>query len=386
NIAPYIHQRKKSILLGNSFHTAFNGLIPTFNDGLPDAFGNTIFKKWLDQNNINQSEMNPVERLLYIGKRGVGALEYQQGEDVANVVQQVDINELSQIADLILKGKYDQSAFAHHPDALEKILTIGSSVGGAQAKILAAMDSHGGIYPGDVMYKDPMKYLIIKLEHDPLNPWSQEKNYVEFVYYQMAQECGFPVANFELVRQGNQVHFASERFDRRDGDKVHQQTVCALAGFFGKNHEFGYADIFRIMEFLKLPMIDKENLFKQMVFNVASANRDDHTKNFSFLMSKAGEWRLSPAYDLTYPFDPYQSFYSPHKIMINQKTKEIQREDLLAVANLIRLKGAEEIIDQVITVVETFGQRMKNMPVRQETVNRISEDQMRSMAPLKVTS
>ncbi len=379
NIAPIIHPNKKDLLFGNDFNEKFAGMIPTFNDSLPDSFGNIVFKEWLEQMDMDQSKMNPVERLLYVGKRGIGALEYHEDKEIPNITHNLDLGELSQISDKIIKRKYAQEDYMHNPEALKNILNIGSSVGGAQAKILVAITRESKkenekLLAGDVIHHIPVDYYVVKLEHDPKDIWYKEKNLVEYVYNEIARDIGINVADSRLILEGGRAHFASKRFDRVENKKIHQQTVSALAGFFGKNTEFAYENIFKIIEYLNLPHNDKEQLYMQMVFNVAASNRDDHTKNFSFLMDGNGKWSLSPAYDLTFPFDPYQSFAVPHQISINQKVKDITRDDLKSVAKKVGIINFNEIIDNVIEHVLTFPKRIKEYDLNKKTVELIMRD------------
>jgi len=374
NISPVLHQNKSEGLTGSDYSRKFNGMIPPFNDSLPDSFGNTVFKEWLEQMNMDQSEMNPVERLLYVGGRGIGALEYHTGKDIPNTIHNIDLNKLADISNKIIQRKYDQEDFLHDPEALSNILTIGSSVGGAQAKILIAQTKDKKLLAGDIIHNKPVDYFVVKLEHDPQNIWYREKNYVEFVYNAIAKDIGINVAESKLILEGGRAHFASKRFDRVNNRKIHKQTVNALRGFWGKSIEFGYSDIFKTIEFLQLPYKNTEQLFMQMVFNVASSNRDDHTKNFSFLMNEEGDWSLSPAYDLTFPRDPYESFNSAHQIHINGKTKDILREDIIKVAELAGVRNYNQIINNVIEHVSSFSKRIKEYPLASKTTNLIVKD------------
>lgn len=379
NIAPIIHSDKSALLYGNNFHEKFNGMIPTFNDSLPDSFGKVVFKEWLEQIDIDQSEMNPVERLLYVGQRGMGALEYHQGKDLPKITHNLNLAELSQISDKIIKRKYDHQDYLDNPEALKNILNIGSSVGGAQAKILVAITREAKaenekILAGDIIHPIPVDYYILKLEYDSQHIWYKEKNYVEYVYNTIAKDIGINVAESKLIKEGGRAHFASKRFDRVNNRKVHTQTVNGLTGFFGRNTEFSYEHIFRIIEYMNLPYNEKEQLYMQLVFNVIASNRDDHTKNFSFLMNEEGAWSLSPAYDLTFPFDPYQSFAIPHQISINQKVKNIDRNDLEIVAKKVGILKYNEIIENVIDHVQSFSSRIKDYDLNVRTTELIVRD------------
>jgi serine/threonine-protein kinase HipA len=383
SIAPILHPDKRQKLFGKDFNAKFNGLIPTFNDSLPDSFGNIVFKEWMEQNNLSQNDLNPIERLLYIGKRGVGALEFEIGHEVPNVIANIDLKELSEVSNKILQRKYAQNDYLFAPEALNNILTIGSSVGGAQAKILTAITPENQILAGDIIQNREVDYFIIKLAHDVENVWNREKNIVEFVYNQIAKDAGIKVADSKLLEIEGRIHFASKRFDRVGNQKVHQQTVNALSGFYGRNNQFSYLDIFGIIDFLSLPYEDSDQLFRQMVFNVLASNRDDHTKNFSFLMNKNGEWRLSPAYDLTFPFDPYQQMYLPHQININGKTKDISLTDLKAVAKIVGIRNANQIIDELIESVSSFSSRISDFSINKKTVELIEKDLARNRNCLK---
>jgi serine/threonine-protein kinase HipA len=311
---------------------------------------------------------------LYVGNRGVGAIEYQKGHDIPNVIQSIDLNELAGISHTIIKRKYDQKDYLHNPEALKNILVIGSSFGGAQAKVLVAINDKNELLAGDIIHKNEVDYYIVKLEHDPTNIWYREKNFVEFEYNQIARNIGLNVADSKLISSGKQTHFASKRFDRVKNEKIHTQTVNALTGFYGRNTEFSYEEIFRIISYLNLSYSNSEQLFTQMVFNVATSNRDDHTKNFSFMMNKLGEWSLTPAYDLTYPFDPYQNFNTPHQISINGKNLEINRKDLESVAKKAGIRNYNSIIDKVVEGVSTFESRMKQYDLNKNTIQLIIKE------------
>lgn len=383
NIAPILHREKGDLLYGNDYPEGFQGMIPTFKDSLPDSFGDVVFKEWLEQMNLSSSDMNPVERLLYIGNRGIGALEYEVGKDISNIDYNLDLEELSLISEKIIKRKYDEKDYLHSPEALESILNIGASVGGAQAKVLLALTKDDKLLAGDIIHDLDVDYYVVKLEHDPNNVWLKEKNYVEFVYNSIARSAGINVAESRLILEGGRAHFASKRFDRVNGKKVHKQTVSALAGFHGRNTEFSYENIFKMMEYLKLPYEDKKQLYMQMVFNVASSNRDDHTKNFAFLMNEKGDWSYSPAYDITYPFDPYSSFAVPHKISINNKLRSIDRNDLIAVAKVAGIRNFNEIINNVVDSISQFKNQINEYDLNLKTVDLISKDIEKNISLLR---
>ncbi len=381
NLAPILHPQKKEILYGSNFHEKFGGMIPIFKDSLPDAFGNVVFKEWLDQKGLSEGEMNPVERLLYVGSRGMGALEYHVEKANPNIIQNIDLEELSQISDFIIKRKYQAEGGVQ---SLENILKIGASVGGAQAKILVAKKQGSEEYlAGDVIHQGDFDYYIIKLGHDMSQIWYREKNIVEYIYNEIAREAGLNITDYQVIVQGERVHFQTKRFDRVNNVRWHAQTVSAMVGFYGRTHEFGYENMFKMIDYLQLNEENKRQLFLNMVFNVCASNRDDHTKNFTFLMSPDGDWSLSPAYDLTYPADPFQNFGMVHKITVNGKDRNINRKDLLKVADKVGMIGAGEMIDGVISAVEGFRGRAKNFDIEGKTIDLIWLELEKNLIRLK---
>ena len=384
NIAPFIHPNKKDKLIGADFHEKFNGLIPCFSDSLPDYFGDIVFKEWLEQLQLDQSSMNPVERLLYVGTTGIGGLEYHDAKVIPSTGKPLNLEYLAILSDKIIKGNYGKEDFLKDSGTLQHLLSIGSSVGGAQAKIMLALHNDADQMewlPGNVLHKNnSVEYYIVKLDHDPHHIWQREKHLVEFVYHQMAKEIGIHTADTRLIQDGERTHFASKRFDRIGQKKLHQQTASALLGFFGKSAEIGYEDIFKLMEFLGLSHMEKEQLFTQMVFNVVYSNRDDHTKNFSFLMDETGTWSLSPAYDLTFPFDPYRNFRMPHKISINKKLKEISKKDIQSVARKVGITNDHRILNRVIESSRSVSKRLAESGVSDKTVDLMVKDIQRNLS------
>lgn len=384
NLSPVIDDSKNPFQYGHDYHQGFQGVIPVLNDSLPDSFGDKVFIEWLNSTQINKAELNPVERLLYVGKRGMGAIEYELEKQVPSLNSKISINDLASVSNQILQGKLDANTIeAGH--ALRNILSYGSSaVGGAQAKVLLAERENGQFFPGDVIHPNVENYYVVKLTTTLENPWLREKNRVEFCYNQMAKSTGINVAASKLISEGDYHHFASKRFDRINGEKIHVQTANALTGFFDKKTPFSYETLFRIIDGLGMPYQDREQLYKQMVFNVVGGNRDDHTKNFSFTMNKQGVWRLSEAYDITFPYNPYESYFSVHQITINGKRNKINVEDLLSVAKLVGVNKAKSIIQETITVFQNFPQKALDNGISLETTKRIFEDIKNNIAYLKL--
>lgn len=373
NISPLLINKKVKLHTSSIYEPIFQGLIPTIADSLPDYFGNRVFQTWLEQNQLQESDMNPLERLMYTGKRGIGALEYEPGKTIVNTIDSVDFAEIVEISEKIITNKYHYSDFLENQQALQNILTIGSSVGGAQAKILIAIHPiTGEIKAGDVLHTDPsFEYYIVKLGHDAETQWGKEKTSVEYVYYLLAKEVGLTIFESKLIENQDNIHFLTKRFDRQNGEKIHFQTLLALTGYSNKTTAFNYEQCFVVLEQMNLKHSDKELLFRQMVFNVAACNMDDHMKNIGFIMDKSGKWSLAPSYDLTYPFDPYLPSLKFHKMNINGKSKLIEREDVVKLGKKVGIRNCTAIIDEICEVVLQFEQKALNHAVISESTRKV---------------
>jgi len=373
NISPLLLDKQQRLHFGGAYDGPFQGLPPIIADSLPDRFGNRVFQEWLIQNNYHLNDLNSVDRLMYVASRGMGALEYEPGKDVIGSISKFDFNELAAVSKKIIENKYEYSDFVKNQEALQHILNIGSSVGGAQAKVLVAIHKQTNeLRAGDVLHQgSEYDYYIVKLAYDSDTPWGAEKTSVEYVYHRMASECGIKMMPCELLVINDSVHFKTKRFDRVGGQKLHTQTLAALTGYTNRNVPFSYEQIFRLMEQLQVSHRDKEQLFKHMVFNVASCNMDDHMKNFGFIMERNGQWCLSPAYDLTYPFDPYLPSMMFHKMSINGKTKDVTREDVFAVGRLVGIRNSKGIVGEICDAVGSFDEKAKDFKISNRTASTI---------------
>lgn len=371
DLAPFTIDKNLPIHYARDTQAVFQGLHPFLADSLPDHFGNRVFQEWLLKNDYKLADLNPVDRLMYVASRGMGALEYEPAREVPNVIEHIDFNSLARVSEKIIQGKYDYSDFLANEEALQNILRIGSSVGGAQAKVLVAIhDKSKEIRAGDVLHDDPeFRYFIVKLAHDTGTPWGQEKTVIEYVYHLMAKKAGIQTSVLELMYEEGVNHLRIERFDRLHGERIHMQTLMALSGHHDRRVAMPYEDCFRLMTALKMSHSDMVQLYRQMVFNVYSRNMDDHSKNISFLMNKQGEWRLSPAYDITYPFDPYLPSLQVHKMSVNGKVKGITDEDLLAVAKKVGVRAAHGVLHQVREAVSGFADLAIEFGVSERTVD-----------------
>ena len=346
---------------GLSRETYF-GLPGLLADSLPDKFGNRLIDVWLAMQGRTPGSMNPVERLCYVGNRGMGALEFepmlQNGKEK---VQHLEISELVGLAREALRQKEGLHAELSKNEAfaLHEIILVGTSAGGARAKaIIAWNESTGEVVSGQLQAPEGFSHWLIKFDGVTNDLLGDPKGYgrIEFAYYQMAIDCGIIMSESRLFQEGGRAHFMTKRFDRiENNQKLHLQTLCGLCHYdFNDPAAYSYEQAFQAMRQLRLPYTDAEQLFTRMVFNVISRNMDDHTKNFAFLMNKQGTWSLSPAYDVTYAFNPSNKWLARHQMSVNGKRENITPGDLISVGKQMNIKKAREIIGHVQSVVSNW--------------------------------
>jgi serine/threonine-protein kinase HipA len=342
--------------------TTYKGLPGLLADSLPDKFGNALINRWLAEQGRDPDSYNPVERLLYLGKRGMGALEFEPAEKIVpNNATKIELDGLIQAASYALADREKQTADLRNEKEISQITKVGTSAGGARAKaIIAYNENTGEIRSGQLNAPEGFSHWLIKLDgigdeelKDP-----QHFGRIEYVYYLMAISCGIEMMESRLLKENGRYHFLTRRFDRiGNREKLHMQTLCGLAHFdFNSPGIYAYEQLFQTMRTLRLPYTAAEQVFRRMVFNVVARNQDDHTKNVSFLMNKEGKWRLAPAYDMTYAYNPTGQYTSRHQMTINGKQDGFTKSDFLQVAKSMNIKKANEIIETVIESVSKWKQ------------------------------
>ena len=334
-------------------HDTFIGLPGLLADALPDAFGKALLDRWLAS--VGRTFANPVERLCYQGKRSMGALEFVPAQD--NYLEQgtkLEIDSLVEVAREVLdeKKKLDVNINENTKEAIANIIRVGTSAGGQRAKaVIAYNEATGEVRSGQIDVPDGFSHWLLKLDGVTNAELGDPKHYgqIEYVYYLMARAAGINMSECRLLEENGRAHFMTRRFDRQDGnEKVHMQTLCGIAHYDYKMlHAYSYEQTFQVMRRLRLPYSQAEEMYRRMVFNVIARNQDDHTKNISFLMDKRGKWSLSPAYDMSWSYNPNGAWTSMHQMSINNKWDDITREDLMALAKNVNIKQPGEIIEQV---------------------------------------
>jgi serine/threonine-protein kinase HipA len=228
---------------------------------------------------------------------------------------------------------------------------------------------------GQVEAPEGFDYYLIKLDGVSTTAGFKETGNhgrLEYSFYKLAKACGIEMTECSLIEENGRAHFLTKRFDRKNGNKIHMQTLCGIAHFDYRLHRaYSYEQAFNVMRALRLPYSEAKEMFRRMVFNVVVRNQDDHTKNISFLMDESGKWRLSPAYDMGYAYNPNGRWTASHQMSINGKFDEITREDLLVFAQQNNIKEAADIIDETCEVVSHWPEIANDCGVRQEIIDAI---------------
>lgn len=343
----------------------FLGLPGLLADSLPDKFGNALIDAWLASQGRQANSFNAVERLCYTGERGMGALEYAPAIGPrAKQTTHIEVGKLVELASEVLAHRNDlQTSFAAEgrEDALRDILRVGTSAGGARAKAVIAWNPETNeVRSGQVKAGKGFEYWLLKFDGVSGNKDKEledPKGYglIEYAYYLMALDCGIGISECRLFKENGRSHFMTRRFDRlATGEKLHMQSLCALAHYdFNMAGAYSYEQALLVMRQLQLPMQAIEQLFRRMVFNIVARNQDDHVKNIAFLMNKAGEWSLSPAFDITYSFNPSGAWTASHQMMMNGKRDHFTLEDFNACARTASMKRgrAAKILAEVQATV-----------------------------------
>jgi serine/threonine-protein kinase HipA len=364
--------------------TSFGGLPGLLANSLPDRFGNALIDTWLAGRGRAPGSFDVVERLSYIGLRGMGALEFvpAQGPD-PTVDDELDLAALAELAGEVLAQRVDLSESPAAPakrQALQEILRVGTSAGGARPKALIAWNPETEeVRSGQSDASAGFEHWILKFDGvgDASRDLGRSRGYgaIEWAYSEMARAAGIEMTECRLLEEGDRRHFMTRRFDRaKDGDKLHMQSLAALDHLdFELGEAHSYEQAFAAIRRLGLSAETAEAQFRRMVFNVVARNQDDHVKNISFLMDRRGEWSLSPAFDVVYAYNPDGRWTRVHQMSINGKRDDFTVADLDQVASVAGLKrgAARTILDEVTVAVERWPEFAAAARVPEETVGRI---------------
>jgi serine/threonine-protein kinase HipA len=359
----------------------FKGIPGLLADVLPDKYGNALIDAWLIRNKRPTGSLNPVEMLCFIGKRGMGAMEFEpQFPKGGNTSTHLEIADLVEVANHILSGRksFITKVKPDEEKALVDILKIGTSAGGARAKAVIAYNAQTGeVRSGQANVPKNFTHWLIKFDGVSDAQFGATHGYgrVEMAYHLMANAAQIEMTECRLLEENGRAHFMTRRFDREgDNEKIHVQSLCALRHFdFNDVGLHSYEQLFETMRMLGLPYPQAEQVFRRMVFNVLARNCDDHTKNTAFLMNMKGEWKLSPAFDVCHSYRPGSDWVSMQSMSVNGKRKKIGRDDFLAVAKSMNIKKATSIIEHVNDVIQHWDAYAKEVEVDKKLAGAIGK-------------
>jgi serine/threonine-protein kinase HipA len=361
---------------------SFSGLPGLLADSLPDRYGHALIDAWLATRGREPESFDAVERLCYVGQRGMGALEFRPATGPKPSTSHVlDVEALAELAAEVLAQRGELATrLAGRREAMREILRVGASAGGARAKALIALDPETEeVRSGQAPAGSGFEHWILKFDgvDDRTRELGTSKGYgvVEWVYSRMANLAGIEMSECRLLEEGGRRHFMTRRFDRGpSGGKVHMQSLAALAHLdFEQAGAHSYEQAFQTIQRLGLPRTASVEQFRRMVFNVVARNQNDHVKNVAFLMDRTGRWSLSPAFDLVYAYNPEGRQTRHHQMSINGKRDEIAIDDLRRVGALARLKRNEagRILAEVTEAVAAWPELARAAGLDEERIARI---------------
>jgi serine/threonine-protein kinase HipA len=347
-------------------------------DALPDEFGNALTTRYLVNEGVAHDRITALDRLAYLGTRGIGALEFHptRGPRTRKSTA-IKLSELVVAARTALSGHLDSEAGIS--DALSHLIAVGTSAGGARAKAVIALNPvTDEVRSGQVPADPGFEHWLLKFDGvDSATGLGSPEGFgrIEYAYHRMAVAAGIEMTECRILAESGRAHFMTRRFDRPlDGTKVHVQSLCAMGHLdFRQIGAHGYAQLFDVINRLGLGPDARAEAFRRMVFNVAAANCDDHTKNMSFLLPHEGPWALAPAYDVTHAYVPGNRWISQHLMAVNGQTSDITRADVATIGDRFEVPGATRITEQVLDAVDSWPEFAALAEVPSETTTQISD-------------
>ena len=344
----------------------YEGLPRFLSSSLPDDWGNLVFSRWIESNNLRSHDITPVDKLAFIGKRGMGGFEfvpqmYNPADDDA-----VALEELYELAREIESAREGTTLNLQDKPQINDLMSVGMSAGGKHPKAIVAINwDTGEVRSGQILLPEDFTQYILKFKDSEKWPTAE----IEYIYYQMAVECGINMEKSRLLPIFGVNHFLTERFDRKNGTKQHSATLRSLCG-----EVTSYDEIFRACRILRLPYQDMEQLFRRAIFNYMTGVTDDHDKNFSFIMSEDGSWRLSPAYDLTFTVNYKNRFIADrHAMSIGESDRLVSIGQLKRLASENDVRNADSIISQIVSAIQSFKRKAGELSVEGYHIDLISE-------------
>jgi serine/threonine-protein kinase HipA len=344
-------------------------------DALPDDFGNSLINAWMANQGVAASLITALDRLAYMGKRGLGALEFRPARGpTAKHPTAIELSELIESARRAVRGEFDDDP--HAAAALKQLISLGTSAGGARAKATIAWNPQSNeIRTGQFDVDPGFEHWLLKFDgvgKDSELGEPQGYGRIEYAYHLMATEAGILMAPCRLLEEGGRAHFMTKRFDRDGNTKLHTQTLCGMAQLdYRSKGVHDYSQFMSVLRQLKLGAPTFEQAFRRIAFNVMATNCDDHTKNISFVLREQQDWELAPAYDLIYAYNPKGEWTYQHLMSVNGKFNHIQREDLLILADRFQIGSAPRLLAEVRRAVAAWSDFAGRAAVSKGALDRI---------------
>ena len=345
-------------------------------DALPDDFGNALIDAWMAKQGVERDSITTLDRLAYMGKRGMGALEFKPVKGPsAKSSTALALADLIEEARRAVHGELGSDDLAQA--ALSQIIKVGTSAGGARAKAVVAWNPKTEeIRAGQFDVEEGFEHWLLKIDgmgEDRELGGSQDYGRIEYAYHKMAAAAGIDMSPCRILVENGRAHFMTRRFDRDGNRKHNMQTLCAMAHLdYKQKASHDYNQLFQTIDQLRLGYEAKEEAFRRMAFNVMAANCDDHTKNFSFLLREGEGWTLAPAYDVTHAHNPKGAWTSQHLMSVNGKFTDITRQGLLTVADRFGIGTATKVLGQIGHAVKAWPDFATSANVSPKERDRIS--------------
>lgn len=364
--APLKGNAAKGFPITGNKEKIFQGLPPFIADSLPDRWGNQVFEQWATQNHIPTRQLTPVDKLSFIGKRGMGALEFLPATPELETSSSIQIDGLYQLARRIFEDREKIAVLKEEELSLQSLYKVGTSAGGQHPKAIIAINREtGNIRSGQVALPKEYTYYILKFAESDDFPYTN----VEMAYYEMAREAGINMMPSELIEVEGKFHFLTERYDRQAGRKIHTQTLAAM-----HPDATSYEELFTVCRLLGIPVTEIAEEYRRMVFNVMGGNVDDHIKNFSFMMDENNAWHITPAYDVTFTTNlDGTSYENGHSMTILGKSHHISTDDLVQFAKNNSIKNEQKILAEVADAISHFYEYAKKHHINEYWTDRIEK-------------
>lgn len=325
----------------------YQGLPPFLADSLPDKWGNLVFENWRAMHCLRGKQVTPVDKLAFIGSRGMGALEFRPAVPLEQQPAELPLADLYRLSQRIFSERSQVQILPEESLTMQSLYAVATSAGGQHPKALIAIHrTTGEIRSGQMEWGTDYDYYILKFAERSGFPTTR----VEYAYCLMAQDMGIRMMPSRLLEVDGDLHFLTQRFDRQEGKRIHTQTLAAML-----ETACSYEDLMQVARRLSISQEEQNQLFLRIAMNIFGGNVDDHTKNFSFMLSEGGMWHITPAYDVTFTTDLDAPFYmNRHELSLCGKVENITRNDLLQFARENSIKSASAMLDRVTQVLSDW--------------------------------